>query len=151
VESPTGSPRLVRARQIVNSRRKQAITAGLVPVPYVDVLIAGGIQLAMLRSLAELYEVPFHKTRARALCGALVGSLTPHMAAWGTVGALKLAPGVGLIVGSASMAVASGVFTSALGQLFIVHFEAGGTLLTFDPSKMRDHFERELQAAQQSE
>jgi uncharacterized protein (DUF697 family) len=64
---------------------------------------------------------------------------------------LKLAPGVGLIVGSASMAVASGVFTSALGQLFIVHFETGGTLLTFDPSKMRDHFERELQAAQQSE
>jgi len=123
------------------------MVSGLVPLPYVDVLVAGSIQIGMLRSLAELYDVPFRKDRARALCAALVCSVTPHVAAWGGVGLLKLTPGVGFIAGSASMAAMSSVMTAALGRIFVLHFEAGGTFLTFDPSKMRKHFKDEFQAA----
>ena len=36
--------------------------------------------------------------------------------------------------------------TYAIGKVFVLHFEAGGTLLDFDPLKMRAHFERELTA-----
>ena len=28
----------------------------------------------------------------------------------------------------------------AMGQLFVQHFESGGTFLTFDPEKVRGHY-----------
>jgi hypothetical protein len=41
----------------------------------------------------------------------------------------------------------AGALTHAVGELFIMHFEAGGTLLTFEVEKMRAHFRREYEQA----
>ena len=32
--------------------------------------------------------------------------------------------------------------TYAVGQIFIQHFESGGTLLTFDPERVRAHYRK---------
>jgi len=31
-----------------------------------------------------------------------------------------------------------------VGKVFVQHFESGGTFLSFDPEKVRSHFEEEL-------
>ena len=36
--------------------------------------------------------------------------------------------------------------THAVGQVFLQHFESGGTFLTFDPEQVRDHFRKEFEA-----
>ena len=41
--------------------------AGLVPIPVVDVLAVGGLQLQMLRRLSQIYGVDFSKIAARPL------------------------------------------------------------------------------------
>ena len=35
--------------------------------------------------------------------------------------------------------------TYALGKVFIQHFAAGGTFLSFDPEAVRDYFQTQLQ------
>jgi hypothetical protein len=37
--------------------------------------------------------------------------------------------------------------TKAVGGVFIMHFESGGTLLTFDPKAFREYFIKEFRAA----
>ena len=49
--------------------------AGLVPLPVVDVLAVGGLQLQMLRRLSQIYGVEFSKNRGKALVAA---SQAPH-------------------------------------------------------------------------
>ena len=38
--------------------------AGLIPVPIVDFVAVGGVQVQMLRRLSQTYEVPFNENRA---------------------------------------------------------------------------------------
>jgi hypothetical protein len=45
------------------------------------------------------------------------------------------------------VSVIGGAFTQALGNAFIMHFESGGTLLNFDPDKMRAYFRQEMEKA----
>ena len=57
---------------------------------------------------------------------------------------IKSFPVIGSVIGGATVSVLSGALTYAVGRVFIQHFEQGGTLLNFDPKKMREHFKREL-------
>ena len=66
------------------------------------------------------------------LPGALAGG---SLAVLGTV--IKLIPIVGTAVG---MAVSSGfayALTQAVGKVFVLHYETGGSLLNFEPEKVR--------------
>ena len=60
---------------------------------------------------------------------------------------LKLIPAVGQVVGVIGVSVVSAAFTQALGNVFIMHFESGGTLLNFKPETMRDYFRAEFEKA----
>jgi hypothetical protein len=57
---------------------------------------------------------------------------------------LKLIPGVGTIVSMFATPTVSGASTYAVGRVIVQHLETGGSLLTFDASKMKDQFERAL-------
>lgn len=39
-----------------------------------------------------------------------------------------------------AMSAISGAITYAIGQVFIQHFESGGTFLDFDPKKVKEYF-----------
>ncbi len=124
--------------------------AGLVPVPFLDLLAISGVQLKMVSELAKVYEVPFHESRGKAIIGALIGSLVPQSLACSVVGsALKAIPAVGAIAGASAMAASSGAAAWALGKVFIQHFEAGGTFLDFDPEAVRDYFRKQFEEGQQ--
>lgn len=120
--------------------------AGLIPVPFVDLVAISGVQLKMLSQLSKVYGIEFHENTGKALIGSLLGYLLPKGLAGGAVGSLlKAIPVVGPIMGLPSLVVFCGASTYALGRVFLQHFASGGTFLSFDPARVKEHFEREYQ------
>ncbi len=112
--------------------------AGLVPVPILDVVAVGGVQVQMLRRLSQIYDVPFSENRGKSLIAALAGALVPLTSTIGIYSTVKVVPIVGSIIGELAMPVLSAGATWAIGQAFIKHFESGGTLLDFNPPDYRE-------------
>jgi uncharacterized protein (DUF697 family) len=142
--------RLEQANSVVRRNMYWAMGAGILPLPLLDVVAISGVQLKMLRELSNLYDFKFSEGVAKkAVMSLLVG--LGGVGIGGLIGTslFKLIPFVGLPLGIASVPVVSGAFTHAVGQTFIMHFEAGGTLLDFDPKAMRTFFESELDKAKE--
>ena len=130
-------PRDVLASRLVDRFAIWSGVAGVIPVPGVDVVAVGGLQVQMLRRLSQMYEIPFSDNRGKALIAALAGALLPSTSAIGIFSAVKAVPVLGSIVGGLAMPVLSAGATYAIGQAFIRHFESGGTLLDFNPPDYR--------------
>jgi uncharacterized protein (DUF697 family) len=131
--------RFERARAIVVRYRKWTIAAAAAPIPLADAVLIGGVQVRMVRQLAQLYGVPFEKVRVASLLSALFGGWTPYTISIGVAGAAaRLAPGLGTLIGIATSVGTSTLATEAIGKIFIQHFEEGGTFLDFEPRKYRD-------------
>jgi len=60
---------------------------------------------------------------------------------------LKLIPGGGTLLGSASVAAFSAAATYAIGKVFVRHFENGGTLQNFSAEKIQDELKDEFASA----
>jgi uncharacterized protein (DUF697 family) len=112
--------------------------AGLIPLPVVDVLAVGGLQLQMLRRLSQIYGVEFSQNRGKALIAALAGCMIPATSGMGAASALKAVPVVNILAAGFVMPVLSAGATYAIGKAFVQHFESGGTLLDFNPPDYRE-------------
>ena len=136
------------AEAIVKSYATYAAGAGLIPVPMVDMLAIASVQLKMLAALAERYNVPFHRDLGKSVIASLMGSGVSARLGSGLAGSvMKAIPGIGAIGGALAMPATAYGVTYAIGRVFVMHFESGGTLLTVDVSKMRDRFRGELSKA----
>jgi len=131
-------PSDVLASRLVDRFAVWSGVAGIIPVPGVDVVAVGSLQIQMLRRLSQMYEIPFSENRGKALIAALAGALLPSASTIGIVSTVKAVPILGSIVGGLSMPVLSAGATYAIGQAFIKHFESGGTLLDFNPPDYRE-------------
>jgi uncharacterized protein (DUF697 family) len=112
--------------------------AGLVPIPVVDLLCVGGLQVQMLRRLSQIYEVEFSENRGKAIIAALAGTMIPATSGMGAASALKTVPILGMLAGGFVMPALSAGASYAIGKAFIQHFESGGTLLDFNPPDYRE-------------
>src|ERR1700687_3315101 len=112
--------------------------AGLVPIPVVDVLAVGGLQLQMLRRLSQIYDVQFSENRGKALIASIAGTMIPVTSGMGAASALKGVPILGMIASAFVMPVLSAGATYAIGKAFVQHFESGGTLLDFNPPDYKE-------------
>ena len=120
--------------------------AGLIPVPFVDWAAVSGVQLKMLADLSKIYGVRFVENQGKAIIGSLTGFILPHAVACGMIGsALKAIPVLGVLAGGSAMAVFCGAYEWALGNVFIQHFESGGTFLTFDPEAVKEYFKAKFE------
>ena len=126
------------ASKLVDRFSIWAGVAGLIPVPVVDAVAVGGLQLQMLRRLSQIYDVPFSDNRGKAVIAALAGAMIPATSGIGAASVLKAVPLFGTIVGGLVMPVLSAGATYAIGKAFIQHFASGGTLLDFNPPDYRD-------------
>jgi uncharacterized protein (DUF697 family) len=111
---------------------------GLIPLPFVDVLAVGGLQLQMLRRLSQVYDVQFSENRGKALIASIAGTMIPVTSGMGAASALKGVPILGLIASAFVMPVLSAGATYAIGKAFVQHFESGGTLLDFNPPDYKE-------------
>lgn len=144
----TEASRVEQARRIVKRNVYWAVGAGLVPFPVADFVAMTAVQVKLLKELADHYQVRFFDDKAKKIVGALVAG-TGSLAVAGMVARslVKFIPVVGQTVGIVGVPALSGALTLAIGNLFVMHFESGGTLLDFDVEKMRAHFQKELENA----
>ncbi|MFZ0481085.1 MAG: DUF697 domain-containing protein [Terriglobales bacterium] len=120
--------------------------AGLIPVPFVDWAAVSGVQLKMIADLSKIYGIPFKESTGKAVIGSMAGFILPHSLACGFLGSmLKTIPVVGSLAGAPAMAVFCGAYAWALGNVFIQHFESGGTFLNFDPEAVREYFKAKFE------
>lgn len=143
-----GMSREEQARGLIKYYSAWSAGAGVVPVPFVDMVLVIGVQVQLLRKMSEVYGVSFQDNIAKSLVGALLGGLLPEAASMGALGhALRMVPGLGPIFGILTMPAFSAAATYALGQVFLQHFESGGTFLTFKPENVREHFRKIFETA----
>jgi uncharacterized protein (DUF697 family) len=119
--------------------------AGLIPLPFVDVLAVGGLQVQMLRRLSQLYDVQFSENRGKALIASLAGTMIPVTSGMGAASALKGVPLLGMVASAFVMPVLSAGATYAIGKAFVQHFESGGTLLDFNPPDYKEFIKAQKQ------
>lgn len=120
--------------------------AGLIPVPFMDLVAVSAVQLKMLAEISSIYDIPFKTGRGKAVVGALIGSAIPSAVSYGAFGSLcKTLPVVGTVAGTTTMVLASGASAWALGKVFIQHFESGGTFLDFKPEEVREYFKAQFE------
>lgn len=135
-----------KAQGVIKRNVYWAIGLGAIPLPFVDaagVLIA---QIKMLRELAGIYDVPFSDSRAKAIVGSLMSSLGAQALSYAFIGSIfKIIPALGPAVGLVTMPIVAGALTRTLGNIFMMHFESGGTLLDFDAAAMHSHFKQEFE------
>jgi uncharacterized protein (DUF697 family) len=112
--------------------------AGLVPLPVVDVLAVGGLQVQMLRRISQIYDVPFAENRGKSLIAAIAGAMIPATSSVGAASSLKFVPVIGTLTAIFVMPALSAGATYAIGKAFIQHFASGGTLLDFNPPDYRE-------------
>jgi uncharacterized protein (DUF697 family) len=137
----TMEPREAAAMQIVY--RYMAVSAGaaLIPLAGLDVVTLAGVHVSLIKRLCDHYEIDFSEHAARNVLIAVFASIGP-----GVVGSLagrrvlRALPAAIGPFGWALMSASSAVFSYGIGRLFIHHFEAGGTLLTFDAERLHDVF-----------
>jgi len=138
----------LRSSQADNIIKKHVIAGmglSLVPIPLFDLVALTGVQLKMLYSLAKLYEVPFSKNLGKSSIASLLGGVMPTSTAMTLASLAKAVPGLGTATGMISVSLLGGATTYAIGSVFVQHFESGGTLLDFDPKKMRAYFSSKLE------
>ena len=134
------------ADSVIRNHMLIAMGVGFIPLPLMDVLAAGAVQLDMIRQLCKVYEVEFKENQGKAVISALSTSILTKM---GVRSALKLIPGVGTIIGGVTLAVFNGASTYALGEVFKKHFELGGTILDFDVERVRKAYKEKFEKGKQ--
>ncbi|MDM8561289.1 DUF697 domain-containing protein [Candidatus Parabeggiatoa sp. HSG14] len=134
-----------KAEEIVRKHTVGSIFVGLMPFPYVDLVVLSGIQIDMLRSLADLYNIDFSQHRGKSLLAALIGGCVPVSFSGNVFSWVKGIPIYGQLTGMASMSIFGGAATNAVGKVFIQHFESGGTFLTFEPQKVADYYAQQFE------
>lgn len=131
--------------QIVSSAVKWSAAAGLVPLPFLDLVALGAVQTRMLMDLSKVYGHSFGKEAANAIVSVLLGTLIPSAAAGAVMGsAVKAAPGVGTLAGIASMSAFGAAATYAIGKVFARHLAGGGKPGDFSATSIADDLKAEF-------
>ncbi len=129
---------LAGAEKITEKYRRWSFVAGVVPAPAADLAAVSAVNLKMLSDLSDHYGVAFSEDRAKKIVGALLGGVVPIAFATGYVGsAIKAVPGFGTVLGAFTMPVFASASTTAVGRIFINHFEGGGTLDDLVPENLK--------------
>jgi uncharacterized protein (DUF697 family) len=143
-----GSTHEAAARSTVKYYAAWSFGAGLVAIPIVELMLIVGVQMQMLRKLSDIYGVKFSEHVVRNVLVALLGGLAAE-----TIGAsvampiARAIPGIGSLLGLLVMPAFAVASTVAVGEIFVQHFEKGGTFLDFKPSSVKDKFSRAYDAA----
>jgi uncharacterized protein (DUF697 family) len=144
---PDVTEREAKAAAIVRSNMGWSAGAGLLPIPGLDIAGIVGVQVNMLRQIAQVYDVPFKANLVKELVGVLISGGGTVLVGGAAGSLVKALPIVGTVAGMITMPAVAAASTWAIGKVFIRHFESGGTFLDFDPAKARAHYAEEFAAA----
>jgi uncharacterized protein (DUF697 family) len=125
---PAAALRRRQAVAIVERYANYSAIGGAIPVPLANAAAITALLVRMVKSLSELYSVPFERNRTRSVVIALMGGALPTGFATIATSTITLfVPGLN-VLGLAVSSVTSGAYARSIGQLFIEHFENGATV-----------------------
>ncbi len=127
---------------LIRHHMYSAFGIGLIPLPLLDIAALTGVQLNLIRKLANLYGVPFSKDKVKNILSSLLAGSIPPVAGIPAMSYAKIIPIVGYSLSAVSMSVIAAPCTYAIGKVFNQHFASGGTFLTFDESKVKDYYSK---------
>ncbi|MFT5166595.1 MAG: hypothetical protein ACI8P3_001827 [Saprospiraceae bacterium] len=130
------------ADTIIRNHVIWSMGAGLIPVLIADIFAVSALQLDMIRQMCKIYDVDFKETQGKAVVTSLTSTTLARLGA-GSI--IKLIPGVGSVIGGATVSVFAGASTYALGEVFKSHFSSGGTILDFDPDRLRKYYKEKFE------
>jgi uncharacterized protein (DUF697 family) len=142
-EQDRAIPDRAGAMRIVHRYVGMSAVAGLITLPVIDVAALGGVHVALIKELTEYYGAEFSEHTARNILIAIGAGLVP-----GAIGsvlgrkALRALPFITHGAGLLTMSAFSAGVSYGLGVVFIRHFEAGGTLDSFNPENLHRIFSR---------
>ena len=129
--------RRTQAQAIIRSHVLWAMGGGLIPIPIADFAAVTAIQLEMLQQLAQLYGVDYSRSNGKAFVSALTGTTIARLGA----SFVKAIPGIGTILGGATMSLTSGASTYAVGQVAVNHFANSGDLSNFVEEQLKKAYD----------
>lgn len=143
------TPRDTRARQmradtIIKKHILWSSGAGLIPVPLADLAAVTAVQVSMLEELSKLYDVEFSEPVLKNFVTALTGGMVARLGA----SAVKAIPGIGTLLGGASMSIMSGASTYAVGQVAKGQLEKGG-LAKADMAKAKSEYSKAYESGKE--
>ncbi len=146
----SNSDKAKHADTIIRNHVIWSMGAGLIPVLIADIFAVSALQLDMIRQMCKVYGVDFSETQGKAIVTSLTSSTIARLSAGSLV---EMIPAVGSLIGGVTVSAFAGASTYALGQVFKRHFESGGTILDFDPARLKkmykEQFEKGKKVAEQ--
>jgi uncharacterized protein (DUF697 family) len=137
------------AVRIVNLYSKIAAAVGLLPGNLLNFAAILAVQITMVWRIANTFGHKDGRNRVRGSILSLMGSVVPTTLGHGIGFAVASIPAI--IAGSVLYFLVTPVLayalTQAVGNTFVMHFESGGTLLTFDPKAFQEYFLKEFREA----
>ncbi|KPA10012.1 GTPase [Candidatus Magnetomorum sp. HK-1] len=134
-----------------------SMSVSLIPIPLVDFTALTAIQFNMIRKISKLYGIPLIKSPQKTMKSWILmfasfaddialaffrKTILPTVTLSLASSFSKAVPVAGQTIGVVSAPIINGAFTYALGKVFIMHFETGGTFMTFDPEKAKEVYEK---------
>ncbi|MBT8221420.1 MAG: DUF697 domain-containing protein [Bacteroidia bacterium] len=139
---PEKNARSAHAETIIRNHVIWSMGAGLIPVLIADIFAVSALQLDMIRQLCRAYDQDFSETQGKAIVTSLTSSTLARL---GARSLIKLIPGVGSIIGGMTVSIFAGASTYALGEVFKKHFDSGGTILDFDPDRLKKYYQEKFE------
>jgi uncharacterized protein (DUF697 family) len=138
---PAAEAAAVRRERIDGIIRKHVLWAsgaGLIPIPLADVAAVTGVQVSMLRDITRIYKSELSEADLQNFITALTGGMLARLGA----SAVKAIPGIGTLLGGASMSIMSGASTYAVGRVARTQLEASGNLAAVDLDRAKREYKQ---------
>lgn len=139
----------IRAESIVKNFALGALSSLLVPTLLAEWVLLPAIQLVLIRKLCDIYGQKFVINAAKAKISIFLSWLFILSTADAFSVVLRHVPFIGTSWRRVSTALIGSASTYAIGKVFILHFESGGTLLSLDPEKTRQYYSQQFAKARQ--
>jgi len=142
IMSTEQNDRTKHADTVIRNHVVWSMGAGLIPVLVADIFAVSALQLDMIRQLCRVYDLDFSETQGKAIVTSLTSSTLARVGAGSLI---KLIPGIGSLLGGVTVSIFAGASTYALGEVFKKHFSSGGTILDFDPGRLRKMYKEKFE------
>ncbi len=140
--APEGNNKNDLADGIIRNHTIWSMGAGFIPILIADIFAVSALQLDMIRQLCKVYDIDYEETRGKAIVTSLTGATIARL---GARSVIKLIPGLGSIIGGVTVSIFAGASTYALGEVFKSHFASGGTILDFDPERVKKFYKEKFE------
>lgn len=143
-EQPT-TTQIEAANAVVRNHALLAAGGGLIPVPGVDVAAVMGLQVNMIRSLAEIYQVPFDATDVRTILSCVATTGLGKLVSYAVNSYTTLFDELGSFSDNLTNGLVAGALTYGTGEIIQLHFEQGGTMANLDYTHFIGYYQNKIQ------